>query len=129
MRGEEAWHEKLVGAEETGDLLFGLSAALPSSDEDETETGMVREIAPSLEALIYAMEQRMHEAPARALLIDYGYVRPEGADTLQALQRHAKVDPLDAPGQADLTAHVDFSRVAHGLTLGPLKPLHWLKKK
>ncbi|MBX3510676.1 MAG: SAM-dependent methyltransferase, partial [Hyphomonadaceae bacterium] len=49
----------------------------------------------------------------RALLIDYGYVRPEGADTLQALKAHAHVDPLEAPGAADLTAHVDFARVAH----------------
>jgi SAM-dependent MidA family methyltransferase len=112
-RGEDAWHEKLVGADETGDLLFGLSAALPTFDDDETEAGSVREIAPGLEAFIYALEQRMHEAPARALLIDYGYTRPEGADTLQALQRHTKVDPLAAPGEADLTAHVDFARVAH----------------
>lgn len=113
VRGEDAWHEKLVGADEGNALLFGLSAPLPTSDDDETEPGAVREIAPTLEALIYALEQRMHEAPARALLIDYGYTRSEGADTLQALQRHKKVDPLAMPGEADLTAHVDFSRVAH----------------
>jgi SAM-dependent MidA family methyltransferase len=113
VRGPDAWREKLVGADETGALLFGLSAALTASDEGEIEVGVVREIAPALESLIYEMERRMHEAPARALLIDYGYLQPEGLDTLQALQRHAKVDPLDAPGQADLTAHVDFARVAH----------------
>ncbi|MFT3727658.1 MAG: SAM-dependent methyltransferase [Terricaulis sp.] len=113
VRGEDAWHEKLVGADETGELMFGLSAGLPTNDDDETEPGTVREIAPALEVLIYALELRMHDAPARALLIDYGYVRPEGADTLQALQRHKKVDPLAAPGEADLTAHVDFGRIAH----------------
>lgn len=113
VRGEDVWHEKLVGADEAGDLLFGLSAGLPASDEDETEAGTVREIAPALENLIYELERRMHAASARALLIDYGYTRPEGADTLQALQNHRKVDPLHAPGDADLTAHVDFARVAH----------------
>jgi SAM-dependent MidA family methyltransferase len=113
VRGEDAWHEKLVGADETGDLLFGLSAGLPTSDDDETEPGSVREIAPALESLIYELERRMHEAPARALLIDYGHARSESADTLQALQNHKPVDPLDAPGEADLTAHVDFGRVAH----------------
>ncbi|MDE2488552.1 MAG: SAM-dependent methyltransferase, partial [Alphaproteobacteria bacterium] len=32
-------------------------------------------------------------------------------DTLQALQRHAKVDPLACPGGADLTVHADFPAV------------------
>ena len=61
---------------------------------------------------MYELERRLHESPGRALFIDYGYVRPEGADTLQALKDHKKVDPLEAPGEADLTAHVDFARVA-----------------
>ena len=110
--GEDGWHEKLVGADEADQLIFGLSSAIPAPDSDD-EIGAVREIAPALDVLIYEIERRLHEAPGRALLIDYGYVRPEGADTLQALKRHQKVDPLDAPGEADLTAHVDFARVAH----------------
>jgi len=113
VRGENAWHEKLVGADESDHLLFGLSAALATADDDETEPGTVREIAPGLESLVYELERRLHQAPARALFIDYGYLHPEGADTLQALQNHAKVDPLEAPGEADLTAHVDFARLAH----------------
>jgi len=110
FRGEEGWHEKLVGVTESGKLTFGLSAALPA--DDETEEGTVREIAPALDAFIYELERRLHDAPGRVLLIDYGYVTPEGADTLQALQNHKKVDPLDNPGEADLTAHVHFARVA-----------------
>jgi NADH dehydrogenase [ubiquinone] 1 alpha subcomplex assembly factor 7 len=112
VRGEDGWHEKLVGLSEAEQLTFGLSAALPAPDGEE-EIGAVREIAPSLETVIYEIERRLHDAPGRALFIDYGYVRPEGADTLQALQNHKHVDPLAAPGEADLTAHVDFARVAH----------------
>ncbi len=112
VRGVEEWREKLVGIDEADQLAFGLSAALPAP-EDEVRPGAVREIAPALEALIYEIEQRLHAAPGRVLFIDYGYIAPEGADTLQALKRHTKVDPLEMPGEADLTAHVDFSRVAH----------------
>lgn len=112
VRGEDGWHEKLVGMDEVDQLTFGLSAALPAPDSDD-EPGTVREVAPALESLIYELERRLHEAPGRALLIDYGYVTPEGADTLQALKRHTKVDPIETPGEADLTAHVDFARVAH----------------
>ncbi len=112
LRDEDGWREKLVGLDEADALTLGLSALLPAP-EDDVRPGGVREIAPGLDALIYEVERRLHEAPARALFIDYGYVAPEGADTLQALKRHTKVDPLEAPGEADLTAHVDFARVAH----------------
>lgn len=132
VRGEEGWHEKLVGTTESGQLTFGLSAALPAPDSED-ELGAVREIATGLESLIYEIEKRLHEAPGRVLLIDYGYVRPEGADTLQALQAHKKVDPIETPGEADLTAHVDFARVAQlaeqaGLAVhGPVTQSHFLR--
>ncbi|WP_066775200.1 class I SAM-dependent methyltransferase [Candidatus Viadribacter manganicus] len=109
--GEDGWHEKLVGLNEADKLTFGLSAAIPAPESD-TEPGTVREIAPGLESLIYDIERRLHDAPGRVLIIDYGYAKPEGADTLQALRNHKKVDPIEAPGEADLTAHVDFSRIA-----------------
>lgn len=112
VRGEDGWHEKLVGIDEAKKLTFGLSSALPAPDSED-EPGAVREVAPGMESLIYEVEQRLHAAPGRALFIDYGYTQPEGADTLQALQQHKHVDPLAAPGEADLTAHVDFARFAH----------------
>jgi NADH dehydrogenase [ubiquinone] 1 alpha subcomplex assembly factor 7 len=111
VRGEDGWHEKLVGLDEAEQLTFGLSAALPAP-ESEDEIGAVREIAPGLESLVYEIERRLHEAPGRVLIIDYGYARPEGADTLQALKNHKTVDPIETPGEADLTAHVDFARIA-----------------
>ena len=46
-----------------------------------------------------------------ALLIDYGRDAPGFGDTLQALRRHEKVDPLADPGEADLTVHADFPAV------------------
>ena len=45
------------------------------------------------------------------MFIDYGADRPELGDTLQALRAHRKVDPLDAPGTADLTAWAAFDRL------------------
>ncbi|MGE0740655.1 MAG: class I SAM-dependent methyltransferase [Hyphomonadaceae bacterium] len=122
FRGENGWHEKLVGLDEAEKLMFGLSAALTAPESDD-DVGAVREIAPALESFMYEIERRLHDAPGRALFIDYGYIRPEGADTLQALKNHQKVDPIESPGEADLTAHVDFGRVAQladtaGLDLG-----------
>ena len=132
VRDEDGWREKLVGLDDADALTFGLSASLPAADDDN-EPGTVREIAPALEPFMYEIERRLHAAPGRALLVDYGYIAPEGADTLQALQRHKKVDPLDAPGEADLTAHVDFGRVARlareaGLGVGgPMSQANFLR--
>ena len=50
-----------------------------------------------------------------ALIIDYGGWRSLG-DTLQAVRAHEPVDPLADPGQADLTAHVDFEALAQAAT-------------
>jgi len=111
FRGEDGWHEKLVGLDDAEQLTFGLSAALPAPDSED-EIGAVREIAPGLESLVYEIERRLHDAPGRVLIIDYGHARPEGVDTLQALRNHKKVDPIETPGEADLTAHVDFGRLA-----------------
>ncbi|CAN7271080.1 class I SAM-dependent methyltransferase [Bosea sp. LjRoot237] len=53
------------------------------------------------------------------LFIDYGPARSGFGDTLQALKRHAFVDVLAEPGDADLTVHVDFARMAQaGLAAG-----------
>lgn len=46
-----------------------------------------------------------------ALFVDYGSVRSGFGDTLQAMKQHGFVDPLAAPGEADLTVHVDFERM------------------
>ena len=58
--------------------------------------------------------------------LDYGFARPDyyhpdrTAGTLRTFASHrAGVDPLDRPGQTDITAHVDFTAVAEAaLALG-----------
>ena len=59
------------------------------------------------------------------LAIDYGYADTQTGETLQAVRRHAYADPLDLPGETDLSAHVDFGALAEtarkaGLTVAPL---------
>ncbi len=66
-------------------------------------------------------------APLAALFIDYGHATSRGGETLQAVKAHRPVDPLAEPGEADLTAHVDFEAFATavreaGLAAGPAIP-------
>jgi SAM-dependent MidA family methyltransferase len=44
-----------------------------------------------------------------ALIIDYGHAESGLGDTLQAVRGHAYAEVLAAPGECDLTAHVDFA--------------------
>lgn len=117
VRTKDGWRERLVGVKDA-DLAFGLAphvlpniGILPSA-ANNAPIGAVVELAPSLDAQIAVIAARLMAHPGRALLIDYGSADSQPGDTLQALYRHQKVDPLASPGQADLTAHVDFAAVA-----------------
>lgn len=117
VRTDDGWRERLVGLRD-GALCFGLApAALPTDAAipaalRQAPVGAVAEIAPGLPALVEAIAHRLTAAPGRCLIIDYGPAAPTPGDSLQALVRHQKVDPLADPGGADLTAHVDFSAIA-----------------
>jgi SAM-dependent MidA family methyltransferase len=51
----------------------------------------------------------LSRAGGAALIIDYGYARAAAGDSFQAMNQHEFVDPLASPGEADLTAHVNFA--------------------
>lgn len=107
--GPDGWRERLVGLREHK-LVWGLSAPLPGSCLE----GAWREQSDAADQVLDWIAGRLRAAPGGALLVDYGYRaadRPAGP-TLQALRRQVRADPLEAPGEADLTWLIDFDRVA-----------------
>lgn len=110
VRGQTGWHERLIGQND-GALCFGLSAALPFDAFDPRfagdPLGTVVELCPAADAPLQAAARRIKAHGGLALIADYGGWRSKG-DTLQAVAAHKFTDPLAAPGEADLTAHVDF---------------------
>ena len=73
--------------------------------------GTVIELSPAREAVAAEIARRLVAQGGLALLVDYGSRRLEGP-TLQAVRGHAAADPLEAPGEADVSAHVDFGVLA-----------------
>ena len=69
------------------------------------------EICPAAAAITQSLAARIAQHGGLALILDYGGWRARG-DTFQALRHHAFADPLQNPGEADLTAHVDFEALA-----------------
>jgi NADH dehydrogenase [ubiquinone] 1 alpha subcomplex assembly factor 7 len=126
VRAGAAWRERLVGADR-GDLAFGLGGpAQPEAlaGRNEVAEGKMVETCPSAAAIMAEIEARIATHGGAALIVDYGDWRSLG-DTLQAVRAHRPEDPLAHPGQADLTAHVDFEALvlaAPRLKAGPLTP-------
>lgn len=77
-----------------------------------TADAPIRETSPARTAAAAALADHLARHGGCALVIDYGYLEGETGDTLQAVRGHAFADPLDQPGKADLTAHVDFAALA-----------------
>jgi SAM-dependent MidA family methyltransferase len=69
-------------------------------------------VSAAADALIAAIAARIAVKDGAALIVDYGHAESAAGDTLQAIKNHAYADPLDMPGEADLTAHVDFAALA-----------------
>ena len=114
VRDGDGWRERQVGLEGTT-LAFGLGPKQPQpalSDRlSDTKDGDLIEERSSAAPVMDALGRRIKTHGGAALIIDYGDWRTLG-DTLQAVQDHTPVDPLQDPGAADLTAHVDFEALA-----------------
>ena len=113
VRDGRGWRERCVGLDD-GQLTFGLSPlgpqpALDHRREDTADGDLVELCAPAT-AVMGHIAPRI-ATQGCALIVDYGDWRSQG-DTLQAVRGHTPSDPLADPGNADLTAHVDFEALA-----------------
>jgi SAM-dependent MidA family methyltransferase len=72
--------------------------------------GDIAELRSGEDALLAELWRRGE--PLLALFIDYGPAELAYGDSLQAVCRHAFIDPLADPGNCDLTAHVQFAAFA-----------------
>lgn len=109
VRTAAGWVEQVVGLDGRGGLAWSrVPAAAPVADAPQ---GAVVEVSEAQFALGAALAARSLRDGGAALLVDYGRDRPGFGDTLQALYRHEKVDPLTSPGEADLTVWADFPAV------------------
>lgn len=111
MRTERGWCERLVGLAD-GRLVFGVAAEPEAPLPEGGRAGDVLEWPGAAMDLTRDIAVRIVATGGAALFIDYGYAGPAFGDTLQAVKRHAFADPLTEPGEADLTVHVDFARIA-----------------
>jgi SAM-dependent MidA family methyltransferase len=124
VRNASGWQERTIVVGDDGALRFD-SPATP---------GAIRERNPAAEAIVSTLAARLVARGGALLAIDYGYAHGGFGDTLQAMAGHRFADPLHAPGEADLTAHVDFQSLAHfaeaaGAKAFPILSQHTILKR
>ncbi|WP_342742092.1 class I SAM-dependent methyltransferase [Erythrobacter sanguineus] len=116
VRSADGWFERMVGLE--GDK-FAFVAGKERMDPIvppswlSAAQGATIETSPAAVAVMGEIAQRLKDQGGAALIIDYGHMELSAGTTLQALKAHKKVDAFDHPGEADITAHVDFELLAH----------------
>ncbi len=140
IRLADGWHERLVGIQ--GDHLVFITS--PRADQNIPELlaeahlsaaeGEIAEICPDAQRIAAEIAARLQRQDGAMLFLDYGPARSATGDSLQALRDHRFHDPLADPGEADITAHVDFQRLLEsarlrgGRTAGPLTQGEFLSR-
>jgi NADH dehydrogenase [ubiquinone] 1 alpha subcomplex assembly factor 7 len=114
---ERGWCERMVVVDGQGNLALAASPvatmlAIPS-ERGLPEAGAIYETSPAGEAVVAQIAAVIANKGGAALIVDYGYGADSGfAETLQAVAEHKFANVLDNPGEADLSAHVDFAALA-----------------
>lgn len=96
--------ERAVTVSAAGFMATTIPGTISGSGSGETSE-------PS-HAIAAQIGDRLRARGGAALIIDYGYWQAAALDSLQALRHHNVADPFAAPGESDLTAHVDFAALA-----------------
>ncbi|KAB2915779.1 MAG: SAM-dependent methyltransferase [Hyphomicrobiaceae bacterium] len=110
LSSDGVWRERMVGLGADGQLCFVAGSPVHHDAGIVAHPGAIVELRPGEDRLLAALSAR--QPPVIALFVDYGPADPALGDTLQAVRRHAYVDPLAEPGSADLTAHVQLAGFA-----------------
>ncbi|WP_428685715.1 class I SAM-dependent methyltransferase [Sphingopyxis sp.] len=137
VRTAEGWRERMVVRR--GDALAPEAGSVPADDAippvlRSKPEGTIVETTSVSAAIMQRCAFRLARQGGAMLAIDYGYSGPAAGDTLQALKEHRFADPFADPGEADLTAHVDFTTLADAARPAsvaisdPMPQGDWLKR-
>ncbi len=117
-RVEDGWVMRRVERGPAGprwDRSVGANLAFIPEPVRNAPVGAVHERSFAAEAVAAAVARRLADQGGAALFIDYGHAGPALGDTLQSLKGGQYADPLETLGEADISAHVDFTAIARAV--------------
>jgi SAM-dependent MidA family methyltransferase len=135
VAAEGGWHERVVDCEAARFVPKAgrpVPASVIPADVRGAEPGSILEVSPTACVVARLLAHRLARQGGVALIVDYGHARTAAGETLQAVRGHAFADPWEAPGESDLTVHVDFAALGAAAqeegvrVLGPVLQGAWL---
>ena len=114
--------------------LCSLPIRAQPEDGQHIKEGQVIEFSFAQHAHIAETARRIATYGGAGLFIDYGYSDvPPLKGSLRAFRQHQPVNPLEAPGETDLSFAVDFKAAARAAAppaeaCGPLQQRVWLQR-
>jgi NADH dehydrogenase [ubiquinone] 1 alpha subcomplex assembly factor 7 len=114
------WYERLINCH--NETLSWILAPEPTSLHQIPYDQAIVEIPQEGDEILSQVSRHLSRYPGAALIIDYGADAEHGyGDTLQGLHHHQRCSPFHAPGQSDLTFHVNFHHLtqtfkSHGIS-------------
>ncbi len=135
IAADDGWREIMVASADGKLIAIPGPAATDCAIPERLRRqpiGTIIETAPAAAAVMAACADRIAKQNGAMLVIDYGYIGPIPADTFQAVKAHGYTDPFAHPGEADLTAHIDFTALATAAhaadirAIGPARQGDWL---
>ena len=139
VKAENCWCERQIEIDAAGNLAFTVAhdtiphfqTLLPLAVREAPEHSIFEWRA---DTIAFDLGRRIADHGGAGLVIDYGHAESAIGETLQAVGQHAYVDPLTAPGNIDLTAHVDFQALALAVEamgangFGPIEQAEFLRR-
>ena len=139
IKAGDRWCERRIGLDDTGKLSFtlapeplpGFTSLVPPAARAAPD-GAIFEWRADQAAI--DLGRRLAKEGGAALVIDYGHLASAVGDTFQAVGKHEYADPLTAPGNIDLTAHVDFQSLIRAVeaagakAFGPIEQGQFLRR-
>jgi len=135
QKTEHGWHERLVGLDDDGSLCLGLSMEPDTSITLDAPVDAVLELPRIGTFIMDQLARHLAQNRGVCLAIDYGYASKGSKDhsalfdSWQALKNHQPVDPLDAPGECDLTSHVNFTLLMETARAAGIRPQSLLTQR
>ncbi|HVY13138.1 MAG TPA: SAM-dependent methyltransferase, partial [Alphaproteobacteria bacterium] len=129
IRTSDGWQEQAVTEKDNVLTLISQptdEAFLNDPAYAQAPVGACAETSPDSRVFMQQLAAHIAAYGGAVLLIDYGYEGPLAADTVQAIRAKKPAPLLSDPGEADITAYVDFGALRGeaekaGLKVYPLR--------
>ncbi len=124
----QKWCERLIDLTEDGAFAFVKGGVVNGMDFPVACQNDIFEYSRARESFFSDLCERIVVQGGAALMIDYGHLVSATGDTFQAIVQHKFGNILENQGDADLTSHIDFGRLALISKDKKLKTSFWKQK-